>query len=68
MHSIENNEPNAGCVEVIQVPLITPEEFAGMARMGGGYREPFTVAKVLYTPPVPKRWQDSQMLAAICLP
>ena len=44
MHSLENNEPNVAYVEVRQVPLITPEIFCGNG--GGGYREPFTVAKL----------------------
>ena len=44
MHSIEQNGPNSGCVEVTQVPLIKPEEFAGM---GGVAENLCTVAKVL---------------------
>jgi hypothetical protein len=64
MHSIEKNGPNAGCVEVRQVPLITPEEFAGMGR---GIERHFTVAMSHYTPPVPKCLQYSQKLASFFL-
>ena len=46
------------------MPLITPEEFAGMGR---GIERHFTVPMSHYTPPVPKCLQYSQKLASFFL-
>ena len=64
MHSIEKNGLNAGCVEVIQVPLITPEEFVGRGR---GAEEHMTEAKGSLYPSSIEWLEEGPILAALKL-